>query len=74
MYANPDALKVCAAFADISEAQAKLIRYDYFPKKNLIPTRLSGLDTAMADALAMKFLTQPLSKEQQDEFLRYYAK
>jgi NitT/TauT family transport system substrate-binding protein len=74
MYESPDALKVYAAFAEITEQQARVIRDEYFPKKNLIPTRLSGLDNAMNDALTMKFITAPLSKDQQDEFLRYYAK
>ena len=74
MYSSPDALKVYAAFADITEEQARYIRDEYFPKKSLIPTRLSGLEHAIADAMTMKFITAPLSQEQRDEFLHYYAK
>ncbi len=74
MYANPAALKTYAEFAGITEEQAKLIRDDYFPKNNLLPKRISGLDNAMADALALKFINAPFSKEQMDDFLKYYAK
>ncbi len=61
-------------FAQITEDQAKHIRDTYFPKNNLNPRRISGLDNAMADALAMKFINAPLTKEQLDEFLKYYVK
>lgn len=74
MYADPAALKVYAEFAQITEDQAKHIRDTYFPKNNLVPRRLSGLDNAMADAVAMKFINAPLNKEQMDEFLKYYVK
>ena len=74
MYADPAALKTYAEFAQITEDQAKHIRDTYFPKNNLVPRRISGLDNAMADAVAMKFINAPLTKEQLDEFLKYYVK
>ena len=74
MYTDPKALATYAEFAGITEAQAKVIRDNYFPKNNLQPRRISGLDNAMADALAMKFINAPLTKEQLDEFLKYYVK
>ena len=74
MYSDPKALATYAEFAGITEAQGKVIRDDYFPKNNLQPRRISGLDNAMADALAMKFINAPLTKEQLDEFLKYYVK
>ena len=74
MYSSPDALKTYADFAQISEAQAKIIRDEYFPKNNLTSKRLSGLDNAMADAVALKFIPAPFNKEQMDEFLKYYNK
>ena len=74
MYADPAGLKTYAEFAQITEDQAKYIRDTYFPKNNLNPRRISGLDNAMADALAMKFINAPLTKEQLDEFLKYYVK
>ena len=74
MYSDPAGLKTYAEFAQITEDQAKYIRDTYFPKNNLVTRRLSGLDNAMADAVAMKFISAPLNKEQMDEFLKYYVK
>ena len=74
MYTNPAALKTYAEFAGITEEQAKTIRDDYFPKQNLLPRRLSGLENAMADAVSLKFIAAPLTKAQMDDFLKYYAK
>ena len=74
MYTNPAALKTYAEFAGITEEQAKTIRDDYFPKQNLLPRRISGLENAMADAVSLKFIAAPLTKAQMDDFLKYYAK
>jgi NitT/TauT family transport system substrate-binding protein len=74
MYANPAALKTYADYAGITEEQAKTIRDDYFPKQNLLPRRLSGLENAMADAVALKFINASFTKEQMDEFLKFYAR
>jgi NitT/TauT family transport system substrate-binding protein len=75
LYSNdPAALKTYADFAEISVEKAKLIRDDFFPKSNLSPTRLSGVENAMADALALKFINAPFTSAQMDDFLKYYAK
>jgi NitT/TauT family transport system substrate-binding protein len=71
---DPAALKTYADFAEITVEKAKLIRDEFFPKNNLSPTRISGLENAMADALALKFINAPFTKEQMDDFLKYYAK
>ncbi len=74
LYAGDEGLKTYAAYAGISVDKAKLIRDDYFPKNNLNPKRLSGLDNAMADAIAMKFIPAPFTKAQMDDFLKFYDK
>ncbi len=74
MYADSAALKIYAEFAGISEEQAKTIRDEYFPINNLSTKRLSGLENAMADALSLKFINAPFTKEQLDEFLKFYAR
>jgi len=74
MYSNPAALKAYAEWVGIAEALAKDVRDQFYPQENLRLDRLSGLDTAMADAVTMKFLPAPLTKEQQDELFRYYAR
>jgi NitT/TauT family transport system substrate-binding protein len=74
MYANPAALQAYAEWVGIPEALAKEVRDQFYPRENLRLDRLSGLDTAMADAVTMKFLPAPLTKEQQDELFKYYAR
>jgi NitT/TauT family transport system substrate-binding protein len=74
MYANPAALKAYAEWVGIPEALAREVRDQFYPKEDLRLDRLSGLDTAITDAVTMKFLPAPLTKEQQDELFKYYAR
>ena len=53
-----------AAFADIPEPMARRVRDDFFPKSLLDPDRIKGLDMLMKEAVALKFISAPLSKEQ----------
>lgn len=64
MYADPVALKAFADWARIPLEIARLAPEDYYPKSNVLPDRIEGLDAAMADAVAFKFLPAPLTKEQ----------
>src|SRR5450432_929758 len=74
MYSDPAALKAYAEWVGISEGLAKQVREQFFPKENLRLERLSGLDEAMADSVNLKFLPAPLTKPQQDELFKYYAR
>ena len=74
MYSDPAALKAYAEWVNIPESLAKTVREQFYPKENLRLERLSGLDEAMADAVSMKFLPAPLTKAQQDELFKYYAR
>jgi NitT/TauT family transport system substrate-binding protein len=74
MYSDPAALKAYAEWVNVSEALAKEVRDQFYPKDNLRLDRLSGLDEAMADAVSMKFLAAPLTKQQQDDLFKYYAR
>ena len=74
MYTDPAALKAYAEWVNIPENLAKEVREQFFPRENLRLDRLSGLDEAMADAVSTKFLSAPLSKAQQDELFKYYAR
>jgi ABC-type nitrate/sulfonate/bicarbonate transport system substrate-binding protein len=74
MYTDPAALKAYAAWVGIPETLAKDVRDQFYPKENLRLERLSGLDEAMTDAVNLKFLAAPLTKQQQDELFRYYAR
>jgi NitT/TauT family transport system substrate-binding protein len=74
MYSDPAALKAYAEWVGISEALAKDVRDQFFPRENLRLDRLSGTDEAMADAVSLKFLQSPLTKSQLDDLFRYYAR
>jgi NitT/TauT family transport system substrate-binding protein len=74
MYSDPSALKAYAEWVNIPESLAKEVRDQFYPRENLRLDRLSGLDDAMADAVSLKFLPAPLTKPQQDELFKYYAR
>src|SRR5262245_36729425 len=64
MYADKAAVKAFADSARVPEAIARLAPQDYYPKNNVLPDRIEGLDLAMADAVSFKYIAAPLSKEQ----------
>ena len=74
MYSDPAALKSYAEWVGVPETLAKEVRDQFYPRDNLRLDRLSGLDEAMADAVSLKFLPAALTKAQQDELFRYYAR
>jgi len=64
MYADPAALKTYADFVGISVEAARQIREGFFPKQALSPDRIIGLDAIVKDAVALKFTSSELTKEQ----------
>jgi NitT/TauT family transport system substrate-binding protein len=65
MYSDdPVALKTYADFVGIPVAMAKRTRDDFFPKASVDPDKITGLDTIVQDAVALKFTATPLTKEQ----------
>ena len=70
MYNDPAALKMYADFVGISEAKAKRTRDDFFPKQAIDPDKIVGLDSIVKDAVALKFTSAPLSKEQLTELVQ----
>jgi len=74
MYSDPAALKAYAEWVNIPETLAREVRDQFFPKENLRLDRLSGVDAAMTDAVSLKFLPAPLTKQQQEELFKYYAR
>ncbi len=61
---DPQVLKDYAAFAGVSEAMAKRVRDEFFPRALVMPDEIKGLDSLMADAVELKFISTPLSKAQ----------
>jgi NitT/TauT family transport system substrate-binding protein len=64
MYSGPAGVKAFAQWARIREDIAQLAPDDYYPKNNVVPDRIEGLDLAMADAVSFKYIPAPLTKEQ----------
>lgn len=63
MYADPAALDAYAAWAGVTAALAKRVRDEFYPKANLEPDHVTGLDALMADAVTYKYLPAPLPPE-----------
>jgi ABC-type nitrate/sulfonate/bicarbonate transport system substrate-binding protein len=64
MYADKAAVKAFADWAKVPEAIARLAPEDYYPKSNVLPDRIEGLDLAMADAVVFKYIPAPLTQDQ----------
>jgi len=71
MYAEDKALHIYAEAVKVPFAIAKRSRDEFYPKNNLRPNRLSSVDEAMADAIALKFLPAALSKDQLEQLFQY---
>ncbi len=71
MYSDdPQVLKDYGEFAGVSEAMAKRVRDDFFPPSLVNPDEIHGLDELMAEALTLKFILAPLTKEQVGELVQ----
>jgi NitT/TauT family transport system substrate-binding protein len=70
MYSAPDAIKFYAEWARISESIARMTRDEFIPQDLANPDKVSGLDTAMADAMTYKFISKPLSQEELNRFIQ----
>jgi NitT/TauT family transport system substrate-binding protein len=70
MYASPEAIKLYAQKVGRSEAQVERTIKEFYPKEAISPDRVQDIDKVMADAMALKFLQAPLSKEQLTEFFQ----
>ena len=70
MYTDPQALKVYSEWLKISEAKAKRTRDDFFPRPSIEPDKITGLDTIVKDAVAMKFTATELTKAQLEDLIQ----
>jgi NitT/TauT family transport system substrate-binding protein len=70
VYSDPGALKHYAEWIGITEAKAKRVRDDFFPKEAVNPDRIVGLDTIVKDAVELKYTEAPLTKEQLGELIQ----
>lgn len=70
MYANPQAAKFYSEKMKIPEDLVILQRDQFNPKDAMLPDRLSDLDLVMEDAVALKFLDKPMTKDELTELFQ----
>jgi len=68
--ANPQVMRDYAEFARVSEPLAKRVRDEFFPKSLVNPDQIHGLDTLIPEAVNLKFIPAPLTKEQIAELIQ----
>ena len=64
MYSDPAALKIYSEWVKIPEPITRRMRDEFYPKDELLPDKLSGIESITTEAIATKFLKAPLSKQQ----------
>ena len=67
---NPQVVTDYAEFAKVPEPMAKRVRDEFFPKSLVNPDQIHGLDSLMTEAVNLKFIPAPLSKEQTAELIQ----
>jgi NitT/TauT family transport system substrate-binding protein len=70
IYSTPAGLAAYAAFAKLPEAAAKRALREFLPLAAVDPDRISGIDEVMADAIAFKFISAPLTKDELAELIQ----
>jgi NitT/TauT family transport system substrate-binding protein len=69
MYSDPDALKLYGEYSQLPPAVVQRVR-EFIPKDTIAPERIVGLDQIVADAVKLKFITDPLTPAQIKEFVQ----
>jgi NitT/TauT family transport system substrate-binding protein len=67
---NPQVIADYAEFAKVPEPMAKRVRDEFFPKTLVNPDEIHGLDSLTSEAVNLKFIPAPLSKEQIAELIQ----
>jgi NitT/TauT family transport system substrate-binding protein len=70
MYAEAKAIEAFAKYAQVSTTMAQTVRDRFYPKAMLQLDEVKGLDDMMQDAIAFKYITQPLNPQQVGELLQ----
>lgn len=64
LYAEPAALDAYAKWAGTTPALARRVRDEFYPKANMLPDGIIGLDAVTRDAVTYKYLAAPLTADQ----------
>jgi NitT/TauT family transport system substrate-binding protein len=71
---NPRVITDYAEFAKVQEPMAKRVRDEFFPKDLVNPDQIHGLNSLMSEAVNLKFIPAPLSKEQTAELIQIFPR
>jgi NitT/TauT family transport system substrate-binding protein len=74
MYSGDQAVKVFSELYKIKETETRQTRDEFYTRASLDIRRLSGLDQAMEDAVAYKFIVKPLTTAELDDLFKYRVK
>jgi NitT/TauT family transport system substrate-binding protein len=69
MYADPAALAVYKEYSSLPDNIVRRVR-ELIPKEAMNPDNVVGMDQIVAEAVALKFIAAPLSREQLKEFIQ----
>ena len=64
LYSDPAALDAYAKWAGVTPALARQVRDEFYPRANMEPDRIRGLEALSQEAAGLKFLSTPLRPEQ----------
>jgi NitT/TauT family transport system substrate-binding protein len=67
---NPQVIKDYAEFAGVPEAVARKVREEFFPRSLVEPDEIHGMDSLLTEAVTLKFIPVPLTKEQVTELVK----
>lgn len=74
MYSGNEAVQLFSELYKIKPAETQQTRDEFYTRQSLDIRRVGGLDQAMEDAVAYKFIPKPLTKEQLDDLFKYAAR
>jgi NitT/TauT family transport system substrate-binding protein len=67
---NPQVIKDYAEFVGVPEPLARKVRDDFFPKSLVWPDEIKGLESLMQEAVTLKFIPAPFTKQQLAELIQ----
>jgi NitT/TauT family transport system substrate-binding protein len=70
MYSNPEAVAMFSKKTGVPEDLVRQSMQDFQPKETLQTDKMADLDGAIRDAVKLKFLDAPLTKEQIEDFIQ----
>jgi NitT/TauT family transport system substrate-binding protein len=74
MYRGDEAVAIFSELYKIKPAETRQTRDEFYTRESLDIRRVGGLDQAMEDAVAYKFISKPLTKTELDDLFKYQAK